>query len=146
MVSNNLEVIKIEKKNPFKNTKQQDAQENTKLVGAYLPVSLVEHLRLLALYCEDSLQGLVQKVLSEWLENVNMPEKKIISELVERAYSEWGRRLETENKHTVAGVRLQKKYLEEIEDRLRRRKVSEDHINRILRELENKMVQKVGSC
>ncbi len=128
----------IEKKNPFQNTRaSQDEEEKTKLVGGYIPVSLAHHLRLLSIYYENPLQIIIQQVLSDWCDSIGKTKKEIIGELVGRATSEWSRR-KAESKMS------QKQYLEyltEIEERLKKKKVSSDDINAILTRVENRIAQ-----
>ncbi len=128
----------IEKKNPFQNTcKNNDEEEKTKMVGGYIPISLANRLRLLSIYYEKPLQTIIQQVLSEQVNSINKTDDEIIVELANRAAAEWNRR-ESEN------IMTQKQYLEylaELEERLKKKKVSLDDIHSILTQIENTIAQ-----
>ncbi len=123
-------------RNPFKNPQQHE--EQSRLVGAYLPLPLAEQLRLLSLYYDKSLQNILQEIIMEWYNTVNKSEKEIIETLVERAIVEWQRRVMESGE---ISRQKQEEYIEETKDTLRRRKISERHINTII----DKLKIKVGS-
>lgn len=126
------------KRDPFKDP-QQHEQEQSRLVGAYLPLPLADHLRLLSVYYGKSIQSILQELITEWMNTVNKPEKEVIDALVERAVVEWHRRIMEAGE---ISRQQQEEYIEEIKDTLlRRRKLADHHADKVV----EKLKRKVGS-
>ena len=114
------------KMNPFQ-TKKQKKRENQKMVGGYFPLSLVQRIRLLAVYQGRSVQNIFQQIVEQWSESADVkPNDVVIKELAKRAFEEWERRKNNENEVQIS------EYLKELNLVLTRRKVSRHHIEEIL--------------
>lgn len=127
----------IKKLNPFQNKITKASDDETKLVGGYIPATMAERLRLLSIYYEKSLQLIIKESLENWYASYGNPDKSIIEELSDRAVAEWNRR-KKENKMT------QKQYLgylKELEERLEKKKLSSDNIQAILIRIEDKIAE-----
>lgn len=124
----------ITKRNPFPHP--QSTQEQSKLVGAYLPLPLANRLRLLSVYYDKSLQNILQQLIDEWSNSVNMSDKEILKALIERAVIEWQRRVMESGQ---ISRQEQEQYLQETKSALKRRKIANHHINIIMDALKNKV-------
>ena len=113
----------MEKANPF-----QDGQQ--RFVGAYMPPHLADYLRLRSVMEKQSLSSLLQRMIDA--ERERNDEYQIMAIVVEQAISEWERRAES-------SVMKKRAYLKEVEDELRRKKVSKLHISLILEEIQNRI-------
>lgn len=127
----------MKKRDPFK-IEQLPKVKNSKLVGGYIPLPLADHLRLISMYYNKSLQNIFQEIIEEWCRKTNKSEKYIIEILTEKAVMEWQRRVMESGK--ISRIE-QEKYIREIYSILKRRKVAERHINVII----NKLKYKVGT-
>jgi len=127
----------MKKRDPFK-IEQLPKVKNSKLVGGYIPLPLADHLRLISMYYNKSLQNIFQEIIEEWCRKINKSEKYIIEILTEKAVMEWQRRVMESGK--ISRIE-QEKYIREIYSILKRRKVAERHINVII----NKLKYKVGT-
>ena len=127
----------MKKRDPFK-IEQLPKVKNSKLVGGYIPLPLADHLRLISVYYNKSLQNIFQEIIEEWCRKINKSEKDIIEILTEKAVVEWQRRVMESGK--ISRIE-QEKYIREIYSILKRRKVAERHINVII----NKLKYKVGT-
>jgi hypothetical protein len=108
------------------------------LVGGHIPLPLVAYLNILALYYEKSIQGTLQSIIQEWCYDKE-PIETIAEVLADRAYLEWKRRL-NEYKIDADTPARREAYLQEIGDRLRRHKVTDDtHIDAVVSRLKSKM-------
>jgi len=124
-------VIKIEKRNPFKGNASQKTQERAKMVGGYLPAELADRLRLLSVYHGRSFQSILQQITTEWSEEIGKTDDEIIEELAEKAMAEWNRR----TSEGEANEKQRDAYLREVRNILRRKKVSEHHIERLINKM-----------
>ncbi len=113
----------MEKANPFQESKQR-------FVGAYMPPLLADYLRLCSVMEKQSLSSLLQKMIETEREKNN--EYKVIEIIIEQAINEWERRAES-------GAMKKRTYLKEVEDELKRKKVSKLHISLILKELQDRI-------
>jgi hypothetical protein len=113
----------MEKANPFQDSKQR-------FVGAYVPPCLADYLRLCSMMEKQSLSHLLQKIIDA--ERGRNDEYNVIKIIIEQAISEWERRAES-------GVMKKRTYLKEVEDELKRKKVSKLHISLILKELQDRI-------
>ncbi len=127
----------MKKRDPFK-IEQLPKVKNSKLVGGYIPLPLADHLRLISMYYNKSLQNIFQEIIEGWCRKINKSEKYIIEILTEKAVMEWQRRVMESGK--ISRIE-QEKYIREIYSILKRRKVAERHINVII----NKLKYKVGT-
>ena len=100
------------------------------LVGGYLPTFIAEYMRTYALYKNISLSSVLRTILEEWMDK-QPTEEILVGDLVERAFMEWCRRDEDDGKAWDI-------YKKELEGRLKKRKVFEDVINKIMEALETK--------
>jgi len=123
------------RRNPFK-TQRTNLQEDRKLVGAYLPLPFTNHLRLLSVYFEKSLQNILQEIITQWSDAVGKSEKEIMDVLIDRAVNEWQRRVLESGR---LSKKKQEKYLEEIQTTLKRKKVSKAHLEYIMKKLKGKV-------
>jgi len=84
----------------------------------------------------------LKQVLSEWWEHTGKSEETIINDLVDKASEEWKRRVGEEgikpNNSTID------KYIAEAETRLRKRRVSDKHIEQITSKLKHRMTNVVA--
>ena len=113
----------MEKANPF-----QDGQQ--RFVGAYMPPSLADYLRLRSMMEKQSLSSLLQRMIDA--ERGRNDECQIMAIVVEQAISEWERRGES-------GAMKKRTYLKEVEDELKKKKVSKLHTSFILKELQDRI-------
>lgn len=113
----------MEKANPFQESKQR-------FVGAYMPPLLADYLRLRSVMEKQSLSSLLQRMIDA--ERERNDEYNVIKIIIEQAISEWERRAES-------GVMKKRTYLKEVEDELKRKKVSKLHISLILKELQDRI-------
>jgi len=113
----------MEKANPFQDSKQR-------FVGAYMPPHLADYLRLISMSEKKSVSNLLQKMIEEKIEKND--ESVIIAMIIEQAINEWERRAES-------GTMKKRAYLKEIENELRRKKVSRLHISLILKDLQDRI-------
>ncbi len=115
-----------EKRNPFKSPIKQ-SEENEEFVGAYLPLPLVNYLRLLSANYGVSVQKTIQLLLEREMEEDKTPKDVVVEELVNKATDEWYRRKDegiTESRDD---------YLAEIKKELTRRKILEEDQDEILK-------------
>lgn len=101
------------------------------MVGGYLPAPLADHLRLLSVYHGRSFQSILHQITSEWCESIGKTEDEILNELSKRAILEWERR----KKEGKASERQHEAYLREVRNLLRRKKVSEHHIEQLINKM-----------
>ena len=113
----------MEKANPFQESKQR-------FVGAYMPPHLADYLRLRSVMEKQSLSHLLQKIIDA--ERGRNDEYQIMAMVVEQAISEWERRGES-------GAMKKRTYLKEVEDELKKKKVSKLHTSFILKELQDRI-------
>lgn len=113
----------MEKANPFQDNKQR-------FVGAYVPPPLADYLRLISMSEKKSISNLLQKMIEEKIEKND--ESVIIAMIIEQAINEWERR-------AGSGTMKKRAYLKEIENELRRKKVSKRHISLILKDLQDRI-------
>lgn len=114
------------KQDPFQIACNGGTYTDGKLVGGYVPRPSAEYLRLLALYKNGSVQSVLQEMIREWMDNQE-PRDSIIETLADRAYMEWIRR--------DVDISKWEAYEKEITERLQRRKVNDQDINDILKEM-----------
>lgn len=113
----------MEKANLFRDSKQR-------FVGAYMPPHLADYLRLRSVMEKQSLSNLLQRMIDA--ERERNDEYQIMAIVVKQAISEWERRGES-------GAMKKRTYLKEVEDELKRKKVSKHHISLILRDLQDRI-------
>ena len=113
----------MEKANFFRDSKQR-------FVGAYMPPHLADYLRLRSVMEKQSLSSILQKIIDA--EKVKNDECQIMAIIIKQAISEWERRAES-------GVMKKRTYLKEVEDELKRKKVSKLHTSLILKELQDRI-------
>jgi len=130
--------VQFKKLDPFQTNRDSVSYLRGKLVGGYIPLPLVAYLNILALYYEKSIQGTLQSIIQEWCYDKE-PIETIAEVLADRAYLEWKRRL-NEYKIDADTPARREAYLQEIGDRLRRHKVTDDtHIDAVVSRLKSKM-------
>jgi len=106
------------------------------MIGGYFPAATADRLRLLSIYHEETIQGMLQQIIEKWISSTNdKSEDAIIEELAVRAAHEWQRR--TQGKKT--GKRGQENYLREMEAILKRRKMIPQHIEKFIAALKTQM-------
>jgi len=122
------------KENPFAITNQGPQYLSGKLIGGYLPHSMYNYMRLLAVYSNGSVQSVLKEMIETWM-NEKEPEESIIETLADRAYLEWVRRGLEHNQDPAVWW----EYREEIEKGLKHRKVYDDTILQIINELRSRI-------
>jgi hypothetical protein len=122
-------------RNPFR-SQQSMMQEKSKLVGAYLPLPFADYLRLLSVYFEKSLQGILQEIIVQWGNTVGKSEKEIMDILIERAVLEWQRRIIEKGD---IGKKEQEQYLQEIQNALECKKIAKKHLDYMVKKLKGKV-------
>ena len=128
-------------KQPQKNIFNAEQLGNSKLVGGYLPLPLANRMRLLSVYQQTTVQGILRELIESWSAETPSDEQ-VIGQLANRICAEWERRVETgEVKETK---KSQKDYQQEITGMLRRRKVSDHHICMIVDRLKKQMEGHAG--
>jgi len=126
----------MSKRDPFRIERDPHSYIAGKMVGGNIPLPQVEYLHLLATYYELSIQGVLQKIISEWMEGKE-PIDCILENLVDRALMEWSRRLCEGADWSMAS---QNKYLEEVKSYLEKHKIqNKDHVNQIIKHLRMKI-------
>lgn len=101
-----------------------------KLVGGYVPRPSADYLRLLALYKNGSVQSVLQEMIDEWMKEQE-PKQAIIEVLADRAYMEWIRR--------DLDIANWEYYEKEIISRLKKRKIDDQDIQNILKEMRTRI-------
>jgi hypothetical protein len=128
----------IKKLDPFQTNRDSASYLRGKLVGGHIPLPLANYLNVLALYYEKSIQGTLQSIIQEWCYEKE-PIETIAEVLADRAYLEWKRRL-TEYKIDADTAPRREAYLQEIRDRLRKHKVTDEiHVEAVVKRLGSKM-------
>jgi len=110
--------------------KKSDTQKK-KVVGAYLPQSLVEYLTLYMLAHGKSNRALIEELLTEWKETTNFPTSYFIDTIVTRVLKEWDA-LKERNK-----AQSFKTFLESLKNELRTKGVKDEHIKTISKMITN---------
>jgi len=132
----------VETRDPFKTIRDSSAYLTGKLVGGNIPLPVANHLQLLALYRETSIQKTLQTIIEEWCSEKETIEC-IIETLADRAFLEWTRRLAAypnEVLKTLHMDTLRFEYLEENRVWLQRHKITDPkHIKDIIYALSIKM-------
>lgn len=103
---------------------------DSQLVGGYLPLPLVERLRLISLYKGRSIQNILQNIIEDWI--IKFEPDEIIDEVVKLAIEEWDCRIAS---HKPAPGDYSS-YLEEVALLLKKRKISEKYIDEIMERIE----------
>ena len=116
----------MKKQDPFGLTSEGIHYLTGKLVGAYISQQASAYLRLLTVYKGGTIQSVLREIIEEWM-NAQEPEGSIIETLADRAYMEWIRRKKKRSDW--------EDYEIEIKDRLIRRKVSIETIEKICKEM-----------
>ena len=109
-----------------------------------MPLPLVQRIRLISLSYEDSIQSVVSKLLTEWSSNDPLTNDEIINILASRAFKEWERRV-AENQNSPLNKKV---YLAEVINRLRKKKISSEHLTLTVAELDRLMLKEkeVSTC
>lgn len=126
-------------KDPFNIERDGQHYKSGKMVGGYVPRQLAEYVHLLALYHNQTAQTVLRQIIEYWLAEQE-PQNSILIALADRAYTEWLRRCRESVKDPEwKGLRERAKqftrYKKEIRDRLQKRKIADEHIEKILQEL-----------
>ena len=122
------------KYDPFKTSKDSSSWIAGKFIGGNIPLHVAEYLHLLALYSEKSIQGTLQSIIEEWCSE-REPISTIIETLADRAHIEWNRR----KKERELTKKHEAEYLEEIAQRLRKHKIKEEYVIKIVDALHTRM-------
>lgn len=113
--------------NPFSTLDASKSYLNGKFVGGYLPRQIAEYLNLLALYNNSSIQKVLELIVLKWKETEE-PESSILETLADRAFMEWLRMKDTR-------ILSFEEYKKEIKMMLKKKKVTQEQIEIILKEL-----------
>lgn len=130
--------------------KIKDYKKNRRLVGAYVPRPITDELYLVALYRNTSVSHILQEQI-EKLVNEQEPVRQLMRILANRAYQEWAkRRKNNEGKHPQWRDKSQidrrkAEFIEEVRMRLRKRRISEHHINIIVDDFRSLMGEQIDS-
>ena len=117
--------------------KVKDYHGNKRLAGAYVPRQLVNEVDLVALYRNTSRSSLIEEQLTNLVET-EQPVDAIIRILANRAFQEWSKRLnQNKGKHAHWRehdqlIRRKNDFIQEVMMRLRKRKITEHHVNSII--------------
>lgn len=126
----------MKKRDPFEIANQGVHYLTGKLVGGYISQQAAAYLRLLAVYKGGTIQSVLQEMIEDWM-NEQEPEVSIMETLVDRIYMEWIRRMSGE-KTSLAETNW-RKYEAEVIERLRRRKISDEMILKIVKEMRRRV-------
>ncbi len=118
---------------------REDHYKSGKMVGGYVPRHLADYIHLLALYHNQTAQAVLRHLIEHWLAEQE-PQDSILTALADRAYSEWLRRCQEYKKDPEwRTLRERSKqftwYKKEVRDRLQKKKIANDFIEKILTEL-----------
>jgi len=118
------------RRDPFEIINEGASYLTGKLVGGYVSQQAADYLRLLAVYKGNTIQTVLQEIIEEWMQEQE-PRWSLIEALADRAYMEWIRR-----NLDVGGWGL---YEEEVRSRLQKRKIVDETIDEILKEMRRKI-------
>jgi len=118
------------RRDPFEITNEGTSYLTGKLVGGYVSQRVADYLRLLAVYKSNTIQSILEQIIEEWMQEQE-PRWSLIEALADRAYMEWIRR-----NLDVGGWGL---YEEEVRSRLQKRKIVDETIDEILKEMRRKI-------
>ena len=113
--------------NPFSTLDASKSYLNGQFVGGYLARQIAEYLDLLALYNNSSIQKVLELIVLKWKETEE-PESSILETLADRAFMEWLRMKDTR-------ILSFEEYKKEIKIMLKKKKVTQEQIEIILKEL-----------
>ena len=125
--------------NPFSNPDDPNEFEDGKFVGGYVPRQLVDDIGLYAMYHNTSRSYILQRSLEDFLKKAPAS-TTMINELAKRAYNEWQRRYK-KNRFVDGWLSREEvaqrfeEFKDEAVQRLRKRKVSEDYIVKIIEKI-----------
>ena len=118
------------KQDPFEIPRHGTQYLTGKYVGAYISQHAASYLRLLAVYKSNTIQAVLHEIIEDWMANQE-PVDSIIETLADRVHTEWRRR--------KTPIFDWNQYEEEVIGRLKRRKVSEEMITQIVKEMRAKI-------
>lgn len=118
---------------PFEISARDSTYLTGTFVGGYVPRQTANHLRLLSIYKSTTLQSILQEMVEEWIVSQE-PYVSIIEILADRAHMEWLRRASQNEDWST--------YEQELRERLKRRKVNNESVEEILKEVKKKIGKK----
>jgi hypothetical protein len=112
----------------FKREVNEGGGEDTKLVGAVVPTNLFHYFNLFCVVDKRSKSSIIRPLVEEWAKEAikDFPEKKLIKLAAEMGYTNYKNR---KKKRPFAIV------LKQQEKELRKKGISEDHIQTILKKI-----------
>jgi hypothetical protein len=104
-------------------------------VGAYLPPPLIDYIRLFSFTRGQSNQQTIEDLLNS--QRGRVPDNALLTQIVHQSMEEWVSYLERE---VVSGSRERRKaFLQNVEERLIKKKILPSHIDYILSQLQDKI-------
>lgn len=116
-----------------------------KMVGAYIPIPLADHLALHCLVSGEKRQAILLSLIKEFLSK-QKSESKLLSEIVTDLMREWNARVNEKVAEKAPGwgnvnglTNRWEEFKAETRHNLNTRKISIAHINEILKRMENRL-------
>jgi len=112
-------------------------KDESKLIGAHVPLPLAERLHLIEIVENKSAQQIVHNLLYEWAERYPQSNDLLIEAAAQKAMKEWDRRVRSGT--VESNLDNKRKYLNEINLWLHRRKISFRHAKQITDRIQQKI-------